>query len=380
MPCMNEKNPPEDVTRESLWRLRPEEEAALIDELGKRPVTIEVPIDLLDNGGNLALRELGLSKKPPGWAHDMLKLASRISALENAIRAHRDMKYDDRCLEDDKTLYAVLNEPIPDFALPPAEDMLESCRRYIESRGCPVSELPPGKMTIRQLEDEVARLRDLLSEPEEIVAKLTKDGGIFVDVQHWAVKLLVGSLAESLGTAPNFTTAVIGPVPHADGGMFEVTIQRCEGKSPAQHIAEITAERDEYASAALAGLLGLVPTPEKGYVADGGVAQLKADFRALRSKLNPGVAREAIKVIADQPMVKGCLLEFRGEDQYNVDHVGPANQFPNAIGILCRNIAKGGWLSYDREGNTPDIMTRGSFTVPEGLTAFPFAAPAKEQS
>ncbi len=90
-------------------------------------------------------------------------LVGMLSRLATAIRVHRDMEWDDRCLEDDKALYAVLGEPIPDFALPPKGEMLESCRRYIEQRGCPVASLPPSKMTIRQMEDEMDRLNGLVA-------------------------------------------------------------------------------------------------------------------------------------------------------------------------------------------------------------------------
>lgn len=47
-------------------------------------------------------------------------------------------------------------------------------------------------------------------------------------------------------------------------------------------IERLTRERDEYASVALAGLSGLVGTPERGYVKDGGPGLLADDFRRLR--------------------------------------------------------------------------------------------------
>lgn len=251
-------------------KMPPEHEQALLDKLAAMPPTP-------------AEREIALAERFARKAHeahaDILKLASRISALENAIRTHRDMKWDDRCLEDDKTLYAVLGEPLPDFALPPKDEMLESCRRYIEQRGCPVAKLPPDKRTIRQLEDEVERLK---------------------------------------------------------------------------------AERDEYARVALVGLSGIVPTPEKGYVADGGPSQLKADFQALRKLVPARAMREPpVKVVAMEDMVVGCVLAMGEPNQYNVGQVGPAKLHEPWIGILCRNISRGGWLSYDPNGNTSDIRTKG---------------------
>jgi hypothetical protein len=50
-------------------------------------------------------------------------------------------------------------------------------------------------------------------------------------------------------------------------------------------VAELEAERDEYARVALVGLSGIVGTPEKGYLRDGGPGQLAADLRTLRAKV-----------------------------------------------------------------------------------------------
>ena len=60
----------------------------------------------------------------------------RIKELEQAIINHRDQKGDDRCWLDDKELYSVLNEPIPDTAgiLPSKEVFLGNCERYYQCR------------------------------------------------------------------------------------------------------------------------------------------------------------------------------------------------------------------------------------------------------
>jgi hypothetical protein len=50
-------------------------------------------------------------------------------------------------------------------------------------------------------------------------------------------------------------------------------------------VKALEAERDAYASAALAGLAGLVGTPEKGYVKDGGPGLLRDDMRRMRAKV-----------------------------------------------------------------------------------------------
>jgi hypothetical protein len=87
--------------------------------------------------------------------------------LKAAIRKHRDQKSDDRCWLDDVNLYRVLGgQEWDDYRsdLPPKCEFLESCARFWEQRQRPVDlkaaeydESVP--MTIRQLEDEVTRLR-----------------------------------------------------------------------------------------------------------------------------------------------------------------------------------------------------------------------------
>lgn len=59
-------------------------------------------------------------------------------------------------------------------------------------------------------------------------------------------------------------------------------------------VAELEAERDEYARVALIGLSGIVCTPEKGYLRDGGPGQLAADFRELRKRVAELEARERV--------------------------------------------------------------------------------------
>lgn len=118
-----------------------------------------------DELATLARQFLRVSESRDKAIRQRQEAVAELQRVASAVRTHRDMAWDDRCLEDDRRLYEALGEPIPDFALPPVDDMLESCRRYIAQRGCPVAELPPDKMTIRQLEDEVARLRKLCVDP-----------------------------------------------------------------------------------------------------------------------------------------------------------------------------------------------------------------------
>lgn len=83
----------------------------------------------------------------------------RISELEAAIRTHRDERGDDRCWMDDATLYAVLPETVAPGELPPPEEMLENCKRFIALRYCQGEKYVSPQRRIEELEAEVARLR-----------------------------------------------------------------------------------------------------------------------------------------------------------------------------------------------------------------------------
>jgi hypothetical protein len=62
-------------------------------------------------------------------------LAARIVELEEAIRTHRDQKADDRCIEDDDRLYAVLNDGVVcDRHVGDKAAMLRNCERFISNR------------------------------------------------------------------------------------------------------------------------------------------------------------------------------------------------------------------------------------------------------
>ena len=78
----------------------------------------------------------------------------RASKLEAAIRKHRDQKGDDRCFLDDFELYAVLGEPMPDPQYCPPEEMLENCKRFIQSRQG-AGEYISSQRRIEKLESEL---------------------------------------------------------------------------------------------------------------------------------------------------------------------------------------------------------------------------------
>lgn len=89
---------------------------------------------------------------------DLMLAQDRIKQLEDAIRDHRSQKADDRCIEDDDRLYAVLNDGIKcDRRVGSKEEMLKNCARYIDRR-CAQGHWP----TYAELErDRDALKRDL---------------------------------------------------------------------------------------------------------------------------------------------------------------------------------------------------------------------------
>jgi hypothetical protein len=133
----------------------------------------------------------------PHVARALRALLAEVASLRTAVREHHDQRGDDRCHLDDQKLYhAVLGEGADPYAgaLPPDEDMLESCRRYIQQRRCPgpagVAPLPGG-MTIVQLSAEVDRLR---------AERLLAPGGALWNVFHRAWTSAVGTAGYDKGS------------------------------------------------------------------------------------------------------------------------------------------------------------------------------------
>lgn len=97
------------------------------------------------------------------------ELEGRVAELETAIRTHRDQRDDDRCWLDDAALYAVLPDTkAVDTLLPPHDEFMQSCSRFWMQRQAPCrgKVVTPDFMTIRQLEEEIARLRNAVALPE----------------------------------------------------------------------------------------------------------------------------------------------------------------------------------------------------------------------
>lgn len=89
------------------------------------------------------------------WADLVGKRDREIERLKAAIREHRDQHGDDRCWEDDAKLYVVLGEPVPERPLPPPEEMLGNCRRYIQHRHDPTVPYVSPQRIIERLTKEL---------------------------------------------------------------------------------------------------------------------------------------------------------------------------------------------------------------------------------
>lgn len=95
--------------------------------------------------------------------------------------------------------------------------------------------------------------------------------------------------------------------------------------------AETLRQRDAYAGKALIALAGAVPTPEKGYIQDGGPEQMAADIRKLRRQRDSllEACREmaaCFEMVADDLDAKDAEIErLRGKvekqrDDYCEEH------------------------------------------------------------
>lgn len=89
--------------------------------------------------------------------------SQRIATLTSAIVKHRSQKADDRCIEDDDELYAVLGDGIKcDRRVGDKEAMLANCGRFIERR-CEGG----GWLSYVELEAQLAATREALFMPGE---------------------------------------------------------------------------------------------------------------------------------------------------------------------------------------------------------------------
>lgn len=69
------------------------------------------------------------------YVSDIDMVLNRVINLEEAIKTHRSQKADDRCIEDDDRLYAVLGDGIAcDRRVGNKAEMLKNCERFIANR------------------------------------------------------------------------------------------------------------------------------------------------------------------------------------------------------------------------------------------------------
>lgn len=87
--------------------------------------------------------------------------------------------------------------------------------------------------------EQYERLKQELLAPEKMVKRMGENLQPNITIQHWAVRLLAWSLAQTLGESPNF---VVLDVQTLDEVAMSIIIQRKNGKSPADTIHELREE------------------------------------------------------------------------------------------------------------------------------------------
>jgi hypothetical protein len=100
-----------------------------------------------------------------------------------------------------------------------------------------------AKPTIKSLQAEVERLQGLLSGDPKVIEAHFTPGESYIDMQHWAVRLMACSLWKTFETegGPNFLSMDVHGF--GDKGPIEVTIRPKWGtKTPTELLAEAKAE------------------------------------------------------------------------------------------------------------------------------------------
>jgi len=123
---------------------------------------------------------------------DLKAALHRIMELEDAIRAHRDARGDDRCWMDDEELYGIL----PEGYTAPERDCnieLENCKKFIATRhNNPSTIYVSPQREIERLQGLVTELKALvLYADKQIVLAKNEDWKKGVDWLLRAVKRLI---------------------------------------------------------------------------------------------------------------------------------------------------------------------------------------------
>ena len=135
-------------------------------------------------------------------------------------------------------------------------------------------------------EDHAAALQRFIRDPEKVVLEREQDGSATVTIQHLAVRAFAASFARTLGDAPNFVTLEL----QAEDATLVVTVQRKEGKSPAQVLTEMREERDRLLAweQTLRHYLGMDDGdrgPSVGSLPDRTLPEAEAEVKRLQSAL-----------------------------------------------------------------------------------------------
>jgi hypothetical protein len=90
------------------------------------------------------------------------------------------------------------------------------------------------------LRAEINRLQTMMMDEVDqspLQAIDIKNGAIDVSVRppHWLIRAMAGSFLETMGTAPNWSSMEIGPVP-TSGGMLIATVRWRHGETPEETV------------------------------------------------------------------------------------------------------------------------------------------------
>lgn len=113
--------------------------------------------EIAEGGDQYALADAAWDASQQAAAAEVNLLRAENEQLKAAIRSHRDQRGDDRCWQDDETLYSRLPEG---YAVPARDTTVELalCEKYIACRRNPATEYVSPQRRIEELEASRANL------------------------------------------------------------------------------------------------------------------------------------------------------------------------------------------------------------------------------
>lgn len=180
----------------------------------------------------------------------LFNLAVEVERLRTAIREHRDTRGDDRCWQDDETLYKTL----PEGYEPPRRDAsveLDLCRQYIACRRNPATEYVSPQRRIEELEKFISqylpngevKLDDLLAILK--VVESTEERMAQPRIERLARQLVdVKGPQETIGLA-RFIRLFRNPVIGQDWSVFACPMHRLSLLKPPMGSMEIAGREGE---------------------------------------------------------------------------------------------------------------------------------------